>query len=314
MTSSASTHVRLGLLAIAGFAAVVVALLALGIYGMRTTKSITYHTYFDESVQGLELGAPVKYRGVRIGSIESIEVAPDRKRVDVGLLLLQKEVGRLGLADSVPELRTQLATQGVTGVKFVEIDFFDPATNPLPQLAFPPAARYIPARASIMKGLLDNLEGVGQRLPELVDRAVASLSKFELALDDFRDQRVARQVSDAVASIGGASADLRRLIQHLDRAQIGDRTANLIGNLDTAVARLNSVLARIDGDAGLVASARRAADSIGDVSAGAVGSTTELERTLHQLGDAAQAVRELVEAIERDPDMLVKGRARSRRP
>ncbi|HET7501171.1 MAG TPA: MlaD family protein, partial [Kofleriaceae bacterium] len=286
---------------------------ALGLYGTRSA-TVTYHTYFDESVQGLELGAPVKYRGVRIGSIESIEVAPDRKRVAVGLMLLQKEAARLGLAESSPELRTQLATQGVTGVKFVEIDFFDPATNPVPRLSFPPAPRYIPARASMMKGLLDNLEAVGQKLPELVDRAVAGLGKLEAVLDDFHGQRVAHQIADAVAGITGATGDLRRLLQHLDRAQIGDRAAGLLANLDTAVTRLNSVLGRIDGDAGLVASARRAADSIGDVSAGAVGSAAELERTLRELGEAAQAFRELVEAIDRDPDMLVKGRGRSSRP
>jgi len=311
--SAASTHVKLGLLAIAGLLGLVAAVVALGLYSTRSA-TITYHTYFDESVQGLEVGAPAKYRGVRIGDVANIEVAPDRKRVDVALALLEKEAQRLRLAESIPELRTQLATQGVTGVKFVEIDFSDPASNPPPQLPFPPAANYIPARASMMKGLADNLEAVGPKLPELVDHAVSTLAKLELVLDDFHGQRVAHQVAGVIAGIGGATADVRRLVQHLDHAQIGDTAASVLGKFDTTAARLNSVLDRIDGDGGLVASAQRAAVSLGNVGAGATGGAAELEGTLRDLGDAARAIRELVDEIDRDPDMLVKGRARTGRP
>ncbi|HEX7839844.1 MAG TPA: MlaD family protein, partial [Kofleriaceae bacterium] len=248
MTGATTTHVKLGLLAIAGLLGVVAAGLGLGLRGARSA-TISYRTYFDESVQGLEIGAPVKYRGVRIGNTSTIEVAPDRKHVAVGLALFAGEAGRLGLADRVPELRTQLATQGVTGIKFVEIDFCDPATNPLPRLPFPPGDHYVPARASMMKGLEDNLEAVGQRLPELVDRAVSTLTKIELVLDDLHGQRVPHRIADVIAGISGAAADVRRLAQHLDRAQVGNRAATALDGVDGAVARLSHVLDRIDGDA-----------------------------------------------------------------
>jgi len=313
VTSPATTHVKLGLLAIAALVGVVAAGLGLGLRGARSA-TVAYHTYFDESVQGLEIGAPVKYRGVRIGNTSTIEVAPDRKHVAVGLELLAAEARRLGLSDGVPELRTQLATQGVTGVKFVEIDFCDPAANPLPRLPFPPGDNYVPARASMMKGLEDNLEAVGQRLPELVERAVSTLTKIERVLDDLHGQRVPHRVADVIAGISDAVGDVRRLAQHLDRARVGDRAATTLEGVDGAIARLSRVLDRIDGDAGLVASARRAADSIGDAGVGARGSAAELERALREIGDAAQAIRELVETLDRDPDMLVKGRARTHRP
>lgn len=311
--SSASRHFKLGVLALTALAALVIAGLAIGLRGLGAA-TVDYHTYFDESVQGLDLGAPVKYRGVRIGNVASIAVAPDKKHVAVGLALIAGEAERLGLADANPALRTQLSTQGLTGVKFVEIDFSDPASNPPPQLPFPPDANYIPARASMMKGLADNLEVVGQKLPGLIDHAVSTLAKIELVLDDFHGQRVAHQVADVVTGIGGATADARRLLQHLDHAQIGDKAASMLGKFDATFARLNSVLDRIDGDSGLVASAQRAAVSIGDVGAGATGGAAELEVTLRDLGQAARAIRELVEEIDRDPDMLVKGRARTDRP
>jgi len=323
MSSAMSTHVKLGLLTLAGLLGVSAAVFALGLYGSHAT-TITYHTYFDESVQGLELGAPVKYRGVRIGNASTIEIAPDRKRVDVGLALLEREVTRLGLAAADPALRAQLATQGITGVKFIELDFCDPATSPPPRLPFPAAARYLPARSSMIKGLLDNLEAVGQKLPELADRTSATLAKLGRALDELTDEHVVRQVADAVAGIGRTSAELGGLVRNLDRARLGERTAGTLGKLDGALGKLDSAVGKLDGaltkldgalerlggDAGLLASARRATDAFGDLGVGAAGSAGELDRTLREVGEAALAIRELAEAVERDPDMLVKGRAR----
>lgn len=312
MSSAASRHFKLGLLALAALAALVIAGLALGLRGLGA-RIVDYHTYFDESVQGLDIGAPVKYRGVRIGNVSSIAVAPDNKHVAVGLALIADEAERLGLAEANPALRTQLANQGLTGVKFVEIDFTDPAANPPPELPFPPGPRYVPARTSTIKSLEESLGGLGQRLPELFDRAVSTLSKLERLLDALRDDQVPRRIADAVAGVGAAVGDIRRLAQHLDRARLGDRAAATLGRIDAATARLTAALDQVGGEHGLLASARRATDAIGNLGAGAGGSTAELERALRQIGDAAQAFRELVEDIDRDPDMLVKGRARSGR-
>ena len=310
--SSASRHFKLGLLALAALAALVTAGVALGLRGLGA-RIVDYHTYFDESVQGLDIGASVKYRGVRIGNVSSIAVAPDNKHIAVGLALIADEAERLGLADANPALRTQLANQGLTGVKFIEIDFTDPAANPPPALPFPPGPRYVPARSSTIKSLEESLGALGQRLPELFDRAVSTLSKLERLLDALRDEQVPHRIADAVAGVGAAVGDIRRLAQHLDRARLGDRATETLGRIDAATARLTAALDQVGGEHGLVASARRATDAIGNLGAGASGSTAELERALRQIGDAAQAFRELVEDIDRDPDMLVKGRARSGR-
>jgi phospholipid/cholesterol/gamma-HCH transport system substrate-binding protein len=312
MSSAASRHFKLGLLALAALAALVIAGLAIGLRGLGAA-TVDYHTYFDESVQGLDIGAPVKYRGVRIGNVSSIAVAPDRKHVAVGLALIADEARRLGLAEANPALRTQLSTQGLTGVKFVEIDFADPAANPPPELPFPPGPRYVPARTSTIKSLEESLQGLGERLPDLVDHAVSTLTKLEAMLDELRDRGVPRRIADATAGVGAAVADIRRLAQHLDRAQLGERAADTLGRVDAAAARLTGVLDRVGGEHGLIASAKRAADAVGNAGAGASGSVAELERTLRELGDAAQAFRELIEDIDREPDMLIKGRAQGQR-
>ena len=122
-----ANHFKLGLFVLFGIIAVVFAAAALGANALRR-DTMVYHTYFNESVQGLEIGSPVKYRGVPIGTISAIDMAPDRRHVGVSLELYTKELKRLGLTTestggvvgtrfTIPDdLRTQLASQGITGV------------------------------------------------------------------------------------------------------------------------------------------------------------------------------------------------------
>ena len=74
-----------------------------------------YVTYFNESVQGLEKDSPVKYQGVPIGRVESIEVAPDEKLIQVTLKI---ESGQKLDKDTV----AQLKLVGITGSIFVELN------------------------------------------------------------------------------------------------------------------------------------------------------------------------------------------------
>src|SRR6478735_7047917 len=143
-----TNHFKLGLFVLAGIAASVATMVLIGAQSMKT-ETVSYHTFFNESVQGLEVGSPVKYRGVTIGHVSQIEIAPDRRHVDVLNELDVADIKRLGLAAAdvstrkktrflvPPDLRAQLASQGITGVKFVQIDFFDPRSNPPPVVPFP---------------------------------------------------------------------------------------------------------------------------------------------------------------------------------
>src|SRR4051794_3011797 len=137
-----TNHYKLGLFVLLGFTAAVVAAILLGVASTRKS-TIKYHSYFNESVQGLDLGSPVKFRGVTIGFVSAIEIAPDHRMVDVMSELDVTDIKRMGLTERdghpkvghekfliPPDLRAQLGSQGVTGVKFIAIDFFDVKSNP----------------------------------------------------------------------------------------------------------------------------------------------------------------------------------------
>ncbi len=305
-------NIKLGIFTIGAIAAAVIAAIVLGIHAMAPAK-VDYHTYFDESVQGLDLGSPVTYRGVRIGSVEAIRIAPDRKHVDVVLGLLASEARKLGLAATSPELRTQLEVHGLTGLKNVEIDFFDPTANPPPELPFAPDDHYIPSKKSLLTGISGDLEVLAHELPELVDDAKITFGKLDKVLDDVHDERLVGRAGEMLDRLASASATARRVLASVEDAKLPAQAKATLASADAAIADARKVLERVDGNNGLVASAQRATDSFAEVGRKTSATADDLDRTVRELGDAARAVRELAEELDREPDILFKGRARSGR-
>ena len=103
-----------GLFVIAGVLIVVVAVVWLGA-SKYFEKGTLYVTYFDESVQGLQVDSEVKYRGVGVGNVKSIGVAPDNKLVEVVIKIALE-------GDVEHSIVTQLRAAGITGIVFVELD------------------------------------------------------------------------------------------------------------------------------------------------------------------------------------------------
>lgn len=311
--SAVTTHFKLGLWTLIAAAAALAIVFGLGVRA-TSRQTIAFHSYFNESVQGLDLGAPVKYRGVSVGSVQAIEIAPDHKLVDVTLGLNASDVQRVGLLGSPPGLFAQLEGQGITGVMLVDIDFFDPRTTPVPTLSFQPAAHYIPAAPSMIRGLEESLSTVANRLPALMDATVGALHTLAALLVQLGDEQVVVRLRKALDDADAAIGDLRGLLQSASRNGIVDKATTAIEGLNVVVAKLGDVMDRVNGESGLLASTRRATETLDQLGRKTSGSAAELERTLRDVGEAARAVRELAQDIDRDPDMLVKGRASVREP
>jgi len=91
-----------------------------GVLWLSSGKSVgtyydIYHTYMKESVAGLNLNAPVRYRGVEVGRVQNIALAPgDVEQVQLTLAIVR---GTSIKTDTV----AILSTQGVTGIAFVDL-------------------------------------------------------------------------------------------------------------------------------------------------------------------------------------------------
>jgi paraquat-inducible protein B len=240
--------------------------------------------------------------------VSDVSIAPDRVHVGVGLALSRGAAQRLGLDDRDAGHRAQLATQGITGVKFVDIDVVA-TTAPSPALPFTPGAHYIPSIPSLLTGLQNNIETVVRDLPRLVDRGAAALESLRTVLDDIHDDGVSSRVATLAIHLDEATTDMRRWIAGLQRARLPENAASVLASLQQVGGKLELVLDDLRGTDELVASAKRATDALGDLGRGARGSAKELDRTLREVAESARAIRELAELLERDPDALVRGRS-----
>ena len=314
-----TNHFKLGLFVILTVAATIVTAVALGAQSMKK-DTVKYHTYFNESVQGLDVGSPVKFRGVTIGYVSAIEIAPDHRHVDVVEELDVVDIKRMGLSEGgigkrsrrfhvPPDLRAQLGSQGITGVKFVSIDFFEPSSNPPPELPFAVSENYIPAAPSMMKNLEDTITKAMDKLPELVDAVVGITTRVDRMVAKLEKDDVTGRASETLTHADQVLTGLNRTIASLDRAAIPDKASKTLDDVSKVVAKMNKVLDRVDGDDGLVASVRRASDAFGSLGKGAGATSRELEQTLREVREAAESIRVLADALERDPDMFLKGRA-----
>jgi phospholipid/cholesterol/gamma-HCH transport system substrate-binding protein len=124
-------------------------------------KGDRYVTYFDESVQGLQRDSAVKYRGVDVGRIEDIRVAPDNRLIEVIMKInLKEDVEK----NSVAYLRVA----GITGIVFIELDRKDPESPDLsPKLDFASPYPIIPSRPSQIRQIFSGIDEIIEKIKQL---------------------------------------------------------------------------------------------------------------------------------------------------
>jgi phospholipid/cholesterol/gamma-HCH transport system substrate-binding protein len=206
----------------------------------------------------------------------------------------------------------QLESAGITGVKFISIDFFDVKDNPPPALPFPVQPNYIPAAASTMKNLEDAVVKAVNRFPEIADQLVLVTTRVNHLLETIDNEKIPQEASTTLRQASHLLATLEGTAKQADVGALSAEARRAIGGMNGAIAHLDALLTKAGGERGLLASAQRATDSIGDLAGGAKGVSEELGDTLRGLREAADSIQRLSEALDTDSDMLLKGRAKGR--
>jgi paraquat-inducible protein B len=318
--STPTNHWKLGLFVVTGIVVGLGTIVTLGARSLHR-ETTPYETFMDESVQGLEVGSPVKFRGVTLGAVSRIAIAPDKRHVRLTSDLDVDDMIIMGLASGDPEhlqvhvppdVRIQLASAGITGVKFLQLDYFNVKTNPPPVLPFKAPDNYIPAAVSTMKSLEDAVVRAVERFPEMTDALLQVLAKLDTLLAGIEAQKIPERTANTLRQADDTLIGIRKTFSDVHSNELSAHAQTTLERLDGAVAQLDSILARVGGDKGMIASAERASDAIGDVANNASGATDELGTTLRDVQQAAQSIQKLADALERDSDMLLKGRAGAR--
>ncbi len=235
--SDQANYFKLGLFLLIGTLFLVAVVLILGA-SQLFSRSVTMETYFNESINGLEVGSPVKYRGVRVGSVSRIGFVSEEYanlavsdvryvyvecRLDQGPL---KDIDENFFQERLPKelengLRVRPTSLGLTGQLFLEIDYLNPAANPPLPIDWKPRRLYVPSSPSTMS------------------RLEATFANISSSLESINNTDVAK----IVENLRGVTESLRTILSSKEGAAIpGLITANL-DQSRLLLTRVNQVLA-----------------------------------------------------------------------
>ncbi len=322
---------------IGGFVVGAVVLIVAGVLifggGRFLEKTNTHVLYFDGSVKGLNVGAPVMFRGVTIGSVTDIGVLCDAKDLSFNIRVLIETVrGRIraiGGEDVLAEaeaihqsediigllvergLRAQLQTQSlVTGQLFVEFDLHP--DTPIKYAGIKDEYSEIPTIPSSMEELSKTLENLP--IAELVD-------KFTLTVEGVERLVNSPEMSGSIKQLEQTLIDVRGMTKKVDvqmtalatdfRKTLAD-TRTLVNSVDNQVAPLSlSVQQTADSTQETLARAEEVLTSLRDATA--EGSTLRYEtiNAIQEVSDAARSIRVLTQTLETRPEALLRGKAPS---
>jgi phospholipid/cholesterol/gamma-HCH transport system substrate-binding protein len=307
-----STKVKVGIFVLVALALIVAGIAILG-GGSLLRQTEQAETYVNESVQGLDVGSPVKFRGVQIGRVSTIGFVQTEYQVDRSselsrLVLVRFEIfprtfgtTTSGLEKEVQGmiqrgLRVRLAQQGLTGTEYLEADFLSPDLYPPLPITWDPDALYIPSAPSRLSQFTDAAEEVMRNLrrtdiAKLIDEAtslVEDLRGTSEALHQFFDQTALTQMRQ---DLGESFANLKRLSD--TAASAG--TATLESLRDT-VARL--------GDVTRIIQEATAGDRLPSIVADSQAASANLRKATN---DLPQTMATLRGAIQRLDSLLVNG-------
>ncbi|MGO8763229.1 MAG: MlaD family protein [Desulfobaccales bacterium] len=202
------TNLIIGLFVILGVLMGVVAIIWVGATSYFQ-KGSTYISYFDESVQGLQLNSAVKFRGVDVGLVESIRVAPDNRHIGV--------VMKINMRDDLQKAAVaQLQSAGITGIMFVGLDLRKPGEPDYsPKIDFPSEYPIIVSRPSEMQRLLAGANEIVQKFNQIDAKGISDqlIATTKAAEDLIKG----KQVTSILARVDAAAGNLERLTAKADK-------------------------------------------------------------------------------------------------
>jgi phospholipid/cholesterol/gamma-HCH transport system substrate-binding protein len=195
-------------------------------------KGKTYITFFDESVQGLQVDSSVKYRGVEVGRVHTIRVAPDYKLVEVVMKInlegpLQK--------DTI----SQLKAAGITGLVFIELDRRrDGDLDKSPEITFGTEYPLIPSKPSELRELILGIDAVIVQIKQIDFKGISD-----------QTIRTGKSIEDLMSSpkVKQSLVHIESIASHIDNVTERIDQISQQGKIDAVFTEAGSTLAEIKG-------------------------------------------------------------------
>jgi ABC-type transporter Mla subunit MlaD len=342
--SAQANNFKLGLFVIGATIALVILLLIVGSGRWFQSKTVI-ETYFNESVQGLDIGSKVKYRGVSVGEVTRIGFTYNKYQQDkpmgerlryvlVEATILGRLIGsRAGGEITRPEqvhmeiekgLRIRLAPQGITGTNYLEIDYVDPKVNPELPISWEPDHLYIPSTQSTFTQFFSAAGDVVEKLQHLDLNGV--VTRLNRLLETSNDRIAAVDATKISESTTRVLSKIDTKLDQLQVDKISKESTALLGELRETNKKLGAIVddpnwKKIPGDASAAAAqARKLVEdpnlpkalahlesTLSRLDRVLGGTETDLRRTLDNVRQITDNLRDLTEEAKQNPSRLIRG-------
>jgi len=303
---------------------------ALGVTGLLLfstskmfSKTRDFIVYFNDSLNGLSEGAPVKFRGVTIGSVKRVMVQFNQATNDYAMpvilefeeKLLRERMPSFGyvfrkdaMADRIKAgLRATLQTESlVTGVLYVGVDM-DPNAPPPVLHQVEPLYPELPSEPTKTQQLFNNLASLD--LKSIQTNLTALIARLDTTVGNLNMGQINQGVTNLLGSLDRLVTDpditnaLAALRPTLDQyrelgAKVTGRVDPLADSVTNSLAEANRTLAQFRG----------AAENLKAMLSPDSPVRNDLDQALEQLAGAAQSISSLVEFLKEHPNALITGR------
>jgi paraquat-inducible protein B len=273
------------------------------------SKNETYVSFFEGSVFGLNIGASVAFRGIKIGEVTEIYgvITGDSLQTHVAVIyeLDARKIRDPGaftekwegldyrqrlqhMIDSGVRAKLEMASL-ITGQLFVDLDFYE---DPQPYMIdFDLGYPEIPTVPSLLDELRDSARGA---ISELTATPLsATVEELRLILVDINQAIDSEELGETMENLRDLTGSLNRLASHMDE-QSGTVVTELEATSQSAQATLEQ--------------ARSTLEAIEKTAVQGTEFQYQVAKALDQMSDAARAIRVLAEYLERHPEALVTGK------
>ena len=337
------SYFKIGLFVISATVIGIIGLVVLGVGAILQKKALV-ETYIDESVQGLDVGSAVKFRGVPVGRVEQIsltsaEYATQRQyvlvRISITSNIFQFPVNDPNSPELKRELergfRVRLAPQGLTGVAYLEMDYLEPERNPPLEIDWQPVYPYIPSTRSritqlseAVERILNNIGDINiSQLSESIEKSLTAMTKIadsanlerigvqaNALLSEVRETN--RQINalvgnpDLKAALADASAVAGRARQLVERAE--KPVSQMLADLPQASESLNRFAKRLDAvSADLPETSAQLRQTLQRLNRLVAGQQRDIEKTVENLRSAAENMKQLTDDSKKYPAQILFG-------
>jgi ABC-type transporter Mla subunit MlaD len=338
-----ANYFKLGVFVIVALTALALLIIVIG-SGRAFQQKITIETYFNESVQGLDVGSKVKYRGVVIGDVTRITFTYIRYQQDKPMserlryVLVEAQLqpkllgGRVATTDITGEnmpaevekgLRVRSASQGITGTNYLEIDYVDPPPPLLP-FDWTPDNVYIPSTQSTVTALINSASEVMDRIHNLdIEGTVKNLNALLVTTNKRIDAIDSKEISDRTTRV---LAKVETTLDALNAKKLNDEAVALLEELRQSNAELRKTLANpalqklpdeaaaslakireLVSDPRLARSVANLERTLGRVDRILGGGEADLATTIENLRQITDNLRDLTEDTKRYPANVIFG-------